>query len=590
MQDPRIILKFCDVILYGSLLEADSSKNIVRFIYDNDHSCYLAKKLCCAILKTMESKTLQKSAISQADCDRLLSPCIELMLGAGRPFRMKYSTDLEMAFASVRLALTKSDPRMDSKLQFFRLIRQYFITLTRDQLVAMVADEDSFSSVAVIRRPAANSATDHLMDACIFLVDSDVNLAVTRVAALTREVFSCPLATALLSEDAMSRLCRWPRLKAMLTLMGEEQQALPPSPNEAFHSGQWMLGNAASFAPFLCPTVSAGDVAQGPDEEQLNSTLIEFLIVIKKLLNRYHIPGILNGRGGVLWSRSGNQLNASGIPRSLCSQLLALFHDNFLLSMLKYALVPLKVDLSQFGSPEDIREIAEALQHAGGGVVAKEAKEAAAEEDLWFAAKWAQRLFKSVTKAVSWSAVTSRQGTTRSSAFSSPEMKSDPGSEANPIKEVSLPLVSSLCELWAVVLPAAAAAPVKSHPWKALTTLSFSPQCISLLWTARLALGGPEAAVVGYPNRRFPSGFDVKDGANAALDCLCACLSICLVALDDSELFDHKVWSVTKKKQKRDSLLHLSETVTFTAHLTSDSHVETYSIRRPPGGPKSSSS
>jgi len=113
--------------------------------------------------------------------------------------------------------------------------------------------------------------------------------------------------------------------------------------------------------------------------------------------------------------------------------------------------------------------------------------------------------------------------------------------------------VNSLCSLWNAILPSAAAAAVDSHPWRALSSLSFSPQSIELLWIARLALGGPEASRVGFQN---PTGKDIKQlrgsrekanekdkDSNAALGCLCSCLKLCLIVLDDSELYEQEVSS-----------------------------------------------
>ena len=108
-----------------------------------------------------------------------------------------------------------------------------------------------------------------------------------------------------------------------------------------FQSGQWLLGNVASLGPFLpiltpppsdpneSLSVSVLETTAGLGEGKpsqparvfVSDSLLElFLRLCTVLLKRYHIPGVLQGKSGIVWTRSGASLTAAGVPRALHEQ------------------------------------------------------------------------------------------------------------------------------------------------------------------------------------------------------------------------------------------------------------------------------
>jgi hypothetical protein len=322
-----------------------------------------------------------------------------------------------------------------------------------------------------------------------------------RLADFCREIMTVPLLTAVCSNDGIAMFVHWKLFRNILDYLHRPQLALPPSSHEVFLSGQWLAGNVASFAPYLhilatssvpsTPSPSLSDpnskeVIHAADNEIDNDgtltdeTLERYLLVSVSLLRRFEIPGVLQGRGGVVWTRNGVSLNAAGVPAALHEQVLSLMDTSFSKSLYIRVLLPLRDDLRvpPLALAEDRREVHEALS-SSGLQIARATIEHQTEASTYFTSKWAQKMMKSVGKSLGVSSGFSSakmtgatsptgRGLSSSSAVAGSDssfLMMNEGSGGSSDSVILPPtdfqensrLIAALGGLWALVLPHAAA-------------------------------------------------------------------------------------------------------------------------------------
>eukprot|EP01041_Mallomonas_annulata_P005961 gene5961-12031_t len=573
--DVRRLLRFCELILFTTLVQPDPTKNLAQAFLAYDPNSYIIQKLVKNIFNSLHPKTFKKSKQLLLETDIIFLSSLMLLLGYGEPFKMKFTEELKQTFRSIRFLLTnKLKNQKTNHIGLFQNI--YNLLYSRSEMSYLCINNDNLHANNGQSRPPVGSTADLCLDLSIFLIEADEDKISDRLGEFSREIFACPVSIAQLSNDAVRRLCRWKHFESLLDLFSSTTNlALPPSPNPAFLSGQWLLGNVCSLATFLdiLPSTTTSHDDDDRDHVLISSLLLKkYLNICTSLISRYTIPGIFSGRPGVLWSRVGAQLVAAGVPSTLSHQVLTLLDPKLLTALVSRILAPLATDLNGLGSTEDVKNIRDALTNSGDAM-AQQAAKVATSDGSWFGAKWAKKLINSVSSAFTTS-ITNSSSTSQSQsqtkvsasfiASSMTETTEIPMSEF----PVDMLLVISLSELWGLLLPPAASAPVESIPWKSLSVLCFSPQVISLLWTARLALGGVEAERVGYRSATSSStsppptststtsssslsllyrgggagasreNETVIPAAAAVLVCLCACLKIALVVLDETELYD----------------------------------------------------
>ena len=510
-EDAQRISMFCRCILLPSLREMDPVKNIATVLFSplTDKCCFLASRICQFIIFASSSPFVKKGAkknvatvgsIEESTVSSVLLPCLRLLVGGGAPYRLQYSTQLADAFAGIRVTLLW-------KRQLFRRFRALF-TMRTDAAVTAIPDGDFHVTTAnVIKRPARGCAGDVTLSMCMFLVAAEYGNPATapgisdRLADFCREIMTVPLLTAVCSNDGMAMFVHWKLFKSVLEYLHRPQLALPPSSHEVFLSGQWLAGNVASFAPYLhilatpstpstplsdpnSKEVIHADIEVDNDGTLTDETLERYLLVCVSLLRRFEIPGALQGRGGVVWTRNGVSLNAAGVPAALHEQVLSLMDASFSKSLYIRVLLPLRDDLrvSPLALAEDRREVHEALS-SSGLQIARATIEHQTEASTYFTSKWAQKMMKSVGKSLGVSSgyssakstgATSPTGTSSGRGSSSAAALHGSDSSSLLINEgsgsssdsVILPptdfeensrLIAALGGLWSLVLPHAAA-------------------------------------------------------------------------------------------------------------------------------------
>ena len=535
-EDAHRISLFCRCVLLPSLREMDPAKNIalVLFAPSTDKTCILVSRICQFIIFASSSPFVKKGSkkkvagvggIDESTVSSVLLPCLRLLVGGGAPYRLQYSPQLADAFSGIRVTLLW-------KRQLFRRFRALF-TMRTDAAVAAIPDGDfHLTTVNVIKRPARGCAGDVMLSMCMFLVAAEYGNPAgapgisDRLADFCREIMTVPLLTAVCSNDGIAMFVHWKLFNNVLEYLHRPQLALPPSSHEVFLSGQWLAGNVASFAPYLhvlatpsTPPTPSSPLSDPNDKEVMHAdnevdndgtlsdeTLERYLLVSVSLLRRFEIPGALQGRGGVVWTRNGVSLNAAGVPAALHEQVLSLMDASFSKSLYVRVLLPLRDDLRvpPLAFAEDRREVHEALS-SSGLQIARAIIEHQTEASTYFTSKWAQKVMKSVgkslgvpskfssaklTSATSPTGAGSGQGsssaaTLHGSDFSSLGMNEGSGSGSD---SMTLPptdfqenprLIAAVGGLWALVLPHAAAGTPIYYYLSHINTLFYEKNAVS---------------------------------------------------------------------------------------------------------------
>jgi hypothetical protein len=314
-----------------------------------------------------------------------------------------------------------------------------------------------------------------------------------------------PLLTAALSVGGMRAMTRWNCFDRVLNYLHSPQLALPPSNHELFPSGQWLLGNIASLAPSLDVDVNVDSA----DVDGLSSSatpvfvvpddlLEKYLITCVLLLRRFDVPGVLQGRNGVIWTKIGVSLSAAGVPPALQEQILSLLAPAFSRALHTRVLLPLRDDLRlpPLALSEDRSDVAQSLKTTSLQI-AQKVIETQQEASVWFTGKWAQKMMKSVSRSLGISSKSSSALPRKAEIVDLGEESGDLAAQST-LKETdelpacrsffseNLRLVGALGSLWAMILPHAAAAPADSRSWKRLSYLAFATRAADRLWVGAL--------------------------------------------------------------------------------------------------------
>ena len=412
----------------------------------------------------------------------------------------------------------------------------------------------------------ASAFASAMMQATLELMETIASLASAQqttdkyISEFSRELFCSPCLSALLDEQTTAIFRSWPLKGALLRKFSAVNMALPPSPHPAFLSGHWVLGNIAGFCTSF-NVIPAGTVAPTDPVSVLNALTV-YYSSIGQWLQRYFIPGVFkssrsssssNGSsGGIVWMRSGVQLIASGVPILLHEQLLEAIGPRHLRAVYTAVLLSYRTDVFQMGSAEDKRMVAEALSSSGLRISKQAVIDKSSEQSWSLGGKWATKIGASISKMFGLG-VQSRSAADYVEEAQVAKMNSSAGENSAPnsaLKSFVQPLpespypvhaeaLAAVCRFWATVFPQAALSSPDSRAWKYLSSFVFSSRIADRLWAAVDSLG-----VERFTKQFSPSQDLVIEGRNpcaAVLICLAAVLKIALVALDDSELYEHGV-------------------------------------------------
>ncbi len=391
------------------------------------------------------------------------------------------------------------------------------------------------------------------------------------LAEFSRELLVVPCLSVLLDDQTTSKLRAWPLKEPLLSKYSSVNMALPPSPHPAFLSGHWVLGNLAGLCTSFNVIPLSADASSSPAHTL--RALAVYYCTIGQWLHRYFIPGVFksprsssssmgsgsasSSGGGIVWMRSGVQLVASGVPIMLHEQLLELLSPPHLRAVYTAVLLSYRADVFQMGSAEDKRMVAEALSSSGLRISKQAVIDKAAEQSWLLGGKWASKIGAGLSKMFGLGGQQSKTAADYVEEAQVAKMGSAAGESSAPnsaLKSFVQPLPDSpypvdadalvaVCRLWSNIFPQAALSSPDSRAWKHLSSFVFSSRIADRLWAAADSLG-----IERFCKQQFspPLDLTIADGGRGpscapVLVSLAAVLKIVLVALDDSELYDHGV-------------------------------------------------
>ena len=116
---------------------------------------------------------------------------------------------------------------------------------------------------------------------------------------------------------AMIRLANWEVIECILGHISTFP-VLPPSPHVVFISEQWLSGNLTSLCPYI-NILGGGSRSSGTSEGSQegapkrhgdrsevvmsDKALEAYLVLINTFYCNFSVPGLIEGKKGILWSR-----------------------------------------------------------------------------------------------------------------------------------------------------------------------------------------------------------------------------------------------------------------------------------------------
>lgn len=584
-EDVTRLVRFCDFILAPSIIQPNEATNIATFL-GCDERKFLLIKFVTNVMNSMALSTQNKNKLSKAKSRNSTTPPLSttflssvdksLVSIMGKLIGLDNPVASTPALGKYFLTMKKI---LENQIQLTRRIRIVLTSLSEHLTVVSLEESSStFSSQVLhgVTRPTNPCFADSLVDIARHMVesvDTEVDFS-TRLAEFAREIFATPLVTCVLSTRGLQSLTRWQHFPQLLTLLSSPQLALPPSSIEAFQSGQWLLGNVASLAPFLDITeeVDRKDTESKEMNCISNEVLGKYLTLTTTLLRRFDIPGILQGKSGVVWLREGTNLFASGVPTALRGQVLSLLHQDFTRRL--YVRILLSYRNTTFSKKEeDVVDIRESLR-VSGLRIAKMSVEEQQQSSSWFSSKWASKVTSSISSTVSrtfnfgfgfggstWNSSSSSSSSSGGggSGITSGSSKKGSDSQISSREETdeyhspnSFPicpykpdtqLLHALGGLWSLTFLQATLSPTDSAPWKAMCSIAFSTRAVDRLWVSLVStqfkVSGKSSGDIETYAQNFNASIDFKsEGWFAVIATLTTFLPTVLVATDDAEMYE----------------------------------------------------
>lgn len=517
-------VKFVKLMVNPSLSQDDASKNLISNFVLPKHSQAMVTLLDLAFNALLVSAASKKEASFYEPA--LAFIC--LLNGAdssGRP--IAYNTAVKNHFTTARAMVLRNG--------FLAKVRHLLTGCGGSLMKATVNDDMLSRSPDFDRIQVTNcsSIASRCVRLCMFLTEEGVDNEVdVRLANFTREVLGTPHVTCLITPATTAALATWPLLGPLLLQLLDKLNnntlALPPLNHEVIQSGQVLFGNIASLAPKLPilptltkmtdgsrsgqtkPSASSSavfDSVNGHGGEYFyytDSVVQTYLLTTTALIAKYPIPGVFQGKSGVMWAKDGTSMTASAIPIALHAQALCLLKPDYLRALYSRILLPVRVDLANYEMDSDRQAIQQALTKTGLQL-AQDVIKQEQESSVWFTSKWASKLVTKVTKSIGLksggsSEVISTNGSNSGnteSGYSALSTEMEEHTVTLPDSEFDLnpELVACLSSQWALLLTQAAGSPIHSAPWRALSTLTYATNSLDRLWAALLSMPALHAPV-----------------------------------------------------------------------------------------------
>jgi len=222
------ILSLCEFLIFPSLLQADSSKNIIS----NDHFLdKFGKKILDSIMHILKSLTYYTSKKLSIDKLRIKKCVLCLIAFAGR-----FNENI-----SLNSRFNVSRQNMENSVDVFKEIRIILASFSQS-LIDSNNSNNSNNSNKITPSPYEQIA-DELVLFLIYLIDVDGSNQEKKIEQFYSEIFTVPIFTLLLSEITIKKLLNWKYLINVLKLCRGDDKILPAT-SSAIKSKHWLFGTS----------------------------------------------------------------------------------------------------------------------------------------------------------------------------------------------------------------------------------------------------------------------------------------------------------------------------------------------------------
>jgi hypothetical protein len=461
-----LVTRLCNLVVGPSVTSPDASKNFLVYQTQQDRSMRAVFRLCCQLLSMLATRNLARTKLSgkplkrtaQADISydkTAIAHTLQLLLGASTSYKMKYTPEIESAFAALRERLARENYLLESVRSLLMNRAEPLLSIASSETTSTGSYSTKTGAVSVSKSVSAavTAEADRLFSIVLHFVEAtspDQRQLETQLTVCATRILTVPMLTLFLSPSVVAQFCRWKHFPQLLNLLGQashlqalSQVTTPSAPTKAgaethihpalrvIAPGQWLLGNLAALSVHIAATSAASSPGKAPPNSHStpflgvsttadvsaptsSATLQSYLTVYTLWLSAYNIPEILQGRQGIIWQKQGTNSTAVAVPSGLEEQLLSWLQPEVLQGLTMRVLRPIQtpadrvavaadasaqdaqaVWATQYGLAKDIADVTDALASSAYLITHKTLTDRQ-QESTWFTAKWAKKVANNV--------------------------------------------------------------------------------------------------------------------------------------------------------------------------------------------------
>ena len=516
------VARLCKHVISANLLSNDVEKSFAFVLVDPANHLVFTK-LMSRILDAMSNQLSNIKHLQESDYAHVIEMVMCLYHINGGEDRKQYAVQRPIETSYSKLRVLSVDV-----CSLFPELREMMMLIVHPLL--NLVDPEDYREISKYRYlPSVRKITNALFKMGTFLIDADDNVREKRLTYFAREVMTVPFLTMYLPSETLQEFSSDGTIMRILALTTAPSMDLPPSKHPVFTSGHFLLGNIAGIAPsvFIDSNVEIGSSIDHLVEKYTNTC--------SYLLHKFYVPGVFQGVGGVIYTREGAVLIASGVPLALRDQILCLLDREFLNSLYQRYFT---LNFLRTRSPrheEDSEDVRTALSQTGLEIARESMNTSMEDAQSWGISSWFAKLNNSITNAFTFRSKKSESGNNDKKSSSKDIAHDEKAKHYHKVLLQRLkPTLDGIIGLWALMIPQVAS--TSSHDsigWKSLTFLVFSTPLVQKLWSFSSlhnleslseSFDAASHLQLGHPSMNFIL--------------IAALLKIMLIALDDTELYD----------------------------------------------------
>ena len=520
----RLVL-LCNHVITANLMSNEVEKSLA-FVLTEQANHLLHAKLISRIFDSISNQLANVKLLREEDCTNIVDmvSCLYYICGGEDGKQYAIHRPIEHEFSNIRSFCIDI-------CSMYPEIRNMLMLIINPLLNAV--DPEEYRQISKYRSfPQIQKIVDSLFELSSFLIDSDDNARAWRMANFSREIMTVPFLTSFLPISTLMKYSCSDISMHVLAFSTMPTMALPISKHPVFDSGHFLLGNVAGIASAL---KVESDTEIGC---KLDGFLEKYMNTCAYLLHKFYVPGVFQGVGGVIYSREGAVLVASGVPLALRDQILSLVDREFMNSLYKRYFTFNFIRKQSRTYEEDSKDIAAASSQSGLEIARESMNTSIEEAQSWGISSWFTKLNSSISSAFTFKTKKDDLNDVYGKNKKSSPSDIAEAEKAKHYHEILLqklkPTLDGIVSLWALIIPQVASSSSQdSIGWKSLTFLVFSTPLVQKLWSLS-SLHDLESM-----GKSFDSMSNLQLGdPSMNFILIAALLKIMLIALDDTELYD----------------------------------------------------